>query len=330
MSGSARRWLAPLVPLYRLGLAVRERYLASRPEAIRKLEWPAVSIGNLSTGGTGKTPLTIALARAFVARGMHVDVLSRGYGRAGSGTVWVQEEDSAQHVGDEPVLIARQAGVPVFVDRERYRAGLLAEVQQRPDGLAVHLLDDGFQHRQLHRDVDILLLNRRDWRDTLLPAGNLREKLSAVKRADVVAIPADEPELEIGLRDSGWQGQIWKLWRRMEIPTMNGPAIAFCGIARPEQFFAGLEAAGVRLTRKISFPDHHQYTEKDLKRLTEIMRSTGATTLLTTDKDHARLGRMADDLLLRTVGLRTVIEDEAAALAWLLERLKSSKKNREI
>ncbi|HEX8812326.1 MAG TPA: tetraacyldisaccharide 4'-kinase [Terracidiphilus sp.] len=320
MSGPARPWLTPLVPLYRLG-----QLLTENRKTVQRLNWPVVSIGNLSTGGTGKTPLTIALARALVARCVHVDVLSRGYGRAGTGTTLVQKEDHAKRIGDEPLLIACEAGVPVYVDRERYEAGLLAEAQHRPDGPAVHLLDDGFQHRQLHRDVDILLLNRRDRHDALLPAGNLREELSAVKRADVVAIPADEPELEIELDDSGWRGQIWKLRRRMEIPAVDGPTVAFCGIARPEQFFAGLEAAGVKLAAVLSFPDHHPYTQKDLTRLAATMRSTGASTLLTTEKDNLRLGRMADDLPLRTVGLRTEIEDETAALEWLLERLKSRK-----
>jgi tetraacyldisaccharide 4'-kinase len=325
MTGPAHPWLKPLVPLYRLGLAWREKRLATGREAVCELEWPVVSIGNLSTGGAGKTPLTIALARAFVAEGFHVDVLSRGYGRSGSGTAQVQKECDAKHFGDEPVLIAREAGVPVFVDRERYEAGLLAESEYKPAGPAVHLLDDGFQHRQLHRDVDILLLNRRDWRDTLLPAGNLREELSAIKRADVVAIPADEPELEIELRDSGRQGHIWRLRRQMEIPAVDGPAVAFCGIAQPGQFFAGLEAAEVTLAAILPFPDHHQFTQRDLNRLTATMRSAGASTLLTTEKDYVRLGRMADDLPLRSVKLRTEIEDETAALGWLLDRLKSSK-----
>lgn len=325
MSGPARPWLAPLVPLYRLG-----QFLAESRKIAQQLNWPVVSIGNLSTGGTGKTPLTIALARALAARGVHVDVLSRGYGRAGTSTTLVQKEDRAERIGDEPLLIAREAGVPVYVDRVRYKAGLLAESECSPEGLAVHLLDDGFQHRQLHRDVDILLLNQRDWCDALLPAGNLREELSAVRRADVVAIPIDEPELEIELRESGWLGQTWKLHRRMDLPDLDGPAVAFCGIARPEQFFSGLEAAGVKLAGRISFPDHHPYTQKDLTRLAATLRSSRASTLLTTEKDKVRLGTIADDLPLRTVKLRTEIENEAAALEWLLKSLKSSKTNHDI
>src|ERR1700679_4129202 len=103
MNQFTRAWLAPFMPLYRLGLALRERRLASGREVEWELEWPVVSIGNLSTGGTGKTPLTIALAQALTARGFHVDVLSRGYGRAGSGTTVVQSHGSAQPFGVEPL-----------------------------------------------------------------------------------------------------------------------------------------------------------------------------------------------------------------------------------
>jgi tetraacyldisaccharide 4'-kinase len=314
-----RPWLVPLVPLYRLGQVLMENR-----RTMQRLNWPVVSIGNLSTGGTGKTPLTIALAKALTARGMHVDVLSRGYGRAGTGTALVQKEGPAQQFGDEPVLIARQAGVPVYVDAERYQAGLLAESGQTPEGRAVHLLDDGFQHGQLYREVDILLLNESDWQDRLLPAGNLREDLSAVKRADVVAIPAEETELEPTLRDWGWQGPVWKLHRRMDVPVVDGPAVAFCGIARPEQFFAGLESAGVKLAGRMAFPDHHRYSPADVATL---RRAAGAGPLLTTEKDAVRLGSLADGLPLKTVPLKTEIEDEAAAMEWLIGRLQGGRKN---
>jgi tetraacyldisaccharide 4'-kinase len=330
MSRIARPWLAPLVPLYRLGLALRERRLASGREVEWELEWPVVSIGNLSTGGTGKTPLTIALAQALTARGFHVDVLSRGYGRSDNGTALVQSQGSAQHFGDEPLLIERKAGVPVYVDAERYEAGLLAESEQMADGPAVHLLDDGFQHRQLYRNVDILLLDEHDWRDQLLPAGNLREERNAIERADVVAIPADQPALEAELRSWGWAGPLWRLHRRMDVPATEGPAVAFCGIARPEQFFAGMEAAGVKLAGRISFPDHHAYTQSDLQKLRAALESTGSSILLTTEKDAVRLGEMANDLPLKTVPLRTQIENESAVIDWLIGKIRSFEANRSL
>jgi tetraacyldisaccharide 4'-kinase len=323
-----RPWLAPLVPLYAAGLAWRSRRIESGAETVRRLRWPVVSIGNLSTGGSGKTPLTIALAKALTARGVHVDVLSRGYGRKSKLPGRVDPAGTAAEFGDEPPLIARETGVPVYVAAERYRAGKLAEAEApEVQGRAVHLLDDGFQHRQLHRDVDILLLNGQDWEDSLLPAGSLREPLQAAYRASGIATPADDPALETKLRGGGWQGPILWLHRRMEVPLVDGPVVAFCGIARPEQFFAGLEAAGLHLAARIAFADHHCFTAADLNRLADAARASGAAALLTTEKDRVRLGELAQSipasLPLKTARLRIEIEDEAAALDWLMGRLES-------
>ena len=319
---AARPLFWPLVPVYRLGLALRELQLRTGLKPIRRLRWPVVSIGNLSTGGAGKTPLTIALAKALTARGQHVDVLSRGYGRRRSALpLLVDLYGTAQESGDEPLVIAREARVPVYVATERHEAGLLAE-RDATGQFAVHLLDDGFQHRQLARDVDILLLSRGDLTDHLLPAGNLREPLHAAKRAQVIAIHADEADVETEMKARGWKGQVWRLRRHMEIPHVNGPVAAFCGIARPAQFFQGLESAGLRLAARFAFPDHHRYTEHDLERLVAEARATGATALLTTEKDYIRLGALAAvvpaSLSLQTVSLRIEVEDEEAAIDWLI------------
>jgi tetraacyldisaccharide 4'-kinase len=348
---AARPLLLPFVPLYRLGLALLELALRMGLEKTRRLQWPVISIGNLSTGGSGKTPLTIALAKALAARGVYVDVLSRGYGRRSSALPLLVESDGkAEEFGDEPLLIAREAGVPVYVAVQRYEAGLLAEgvrsqgpreqatpaSKDRSPGapagnegtsqrVCVHLLDDGFQHRQLVRDTDILLLDHRDLADHLLPAGNLRESLRAVERADVIAIPADQPEVADWLKSFAWQGKVWRLRRCMDVPKINGPAVVFCGIARPEQLFEGLERAGVQLAARITFADHHRYTAADLERIAAAARKAGATALLTTEKDHVRLGAFADSLHpsipLQTVPLRIEIEDEAAVIDWLIGRI---------
>src|ERR1039458_3145997 len=188
---SPRKLLLPLVPAYRLALALRAVRLGPKLEPVRRLRWPAVSIGNLSTGGSGKTPLTIALAKMLESRGLRVDVLSRGYGRSSQHATRVDPDGTAAEFGDEPLLIAQETGVPVYVAGQRYDGGLLAESERSADSrFGLHILDDGFQHRQLYRDVDILLLDRRDWEDVLLPAGNLREPLKAARRAGVIAIPA--------------------------------------------------------------------------------------------------------------------------------------------
>jgi len=327
---SARRLLFPLIPLYRLALAFRGLRLRSGLEPVRRLRFPVVSIGNLSTGGSGKTPLTVALAKALARRGLRVDVLSRGYGRQSQLAAPVNPDGTAEEFGDEPLLIARETGVPVYVAPERYNAGLLAEADAQQSAgenhqPVVHLLDDGFQHRQLHRDVDILLLNRHDWQDWLLPAGNLREPLSAAHRASAIAIPANDPKLEDDLRAWGWRGPVLRLRRTMKIPTVNGPIAAFCGIARPEQFFAGLEAAGLKVALRQVFPDHHRYTALDLDRLVAATRDASATALITTEKDLVRLGALAstfpESIPLSAARLRIEIENQAAAIDWLVDRL---------
>jgi len=327
-----RPWLAPLIPFYRLALSVRELRLLSGLEPVRRLRYSAVSIGNLSTGGSGKTPLTIALAQALAARGLRVDILSRGYGRKSKLAARVNPNGVAEDYGDEPLLIARETSLPVYVASQRYDAGLLAEaeVQQttaerRPP--IVHLLDDGFQHRQLARAVDILLLSLRDWQDFLLPAGNLREPLRAIRRAGVIAIPASETELESTLQALGWQGPVWRLRRAMEIPAASGPVAAFCGIARTQQFFTGLEASGIRLAFRVAYPDHHRYTARDLDRLIAAARAAGATAFITTEKDRVRMGNLASvfptSLPLKTARLQIEIEDQAVAIDWLIGRISS-------
>ena len=315
-SSFIRRLLLPLVPLYRLGLTIHGRKLRRTPPL--RLQRPVISIGNLSTGGSGKTPLTIALAKALASRNIQVDVLSRGYGRRSALPLSVDPGGTADLYGDEPLLIARDAGVPVYVASERYEAGLMAE---QTDPKRLHLLDDGFQHRQLHRDADILLLTASDLADALLPAGNLREPLSALSRADVIAVP--EPNLEAKVREWGFTGPIWHLRRTMDVPSIAGPVVAFCGIARPGQFFDGLTAAGLHVASRVAFRDHHRYDGHDLDCLRDAALNVRAAALITTEKDLVRLGPLAATLVLplHTAKLRIEIEDEQAAIDWLLSRV---------
>ncbi|HEX8713302.1 MAG TPA: tetraacyldisaccharide 4'-kinase [Terracidiphilus sp.] len=327
MTAVARPALLPLVPLYRLGLSLRELRLRLRLEKIRRLERPVVSIGSLSAGGAGKTPLTVALAQTLLRRGLQVDVLSRGYGRRSSAPARVNPAGEAEDFGDEPLLIARETGAPVYVAAQRYEAGLLAEAQSG-GAPVIHLLDDGFQHRQLYRDVNILLLDEKDLSaEKLLPAGNLREPLAAMRRATVVAIPAGDgaASLESRLHAQGWQGPVWRIWRLVEAPLIEGSVLAFCGIARPAQFFAGLKSARLQVARQLAFPDHYRYTARDLERIGLEMRAAGATAVVTTEKDRVRLGGMAANFPaeapLHTAKLRVEIEDEDAAITWLQKRI---------
>jgi tetraacyldisaccharide 4'-kinase len=328
-----RPLLLPLVPLYAAGVALREIRLEHGWERVRILWYPVISVGNLSTGGSGKTPLVIALARLLRSEGFAIDVLSRGYGRESRGAAQVRADGIAEEFGDEPLLISRRTGVPVWVGADRYEAGSLAdhhfmqgggEMSGDPVPL-VHLLDDGFQHRQLFRDIDVLLVNSEDLQDSLLPAGNLREPLEAVERASVLAIPADDGDFEEELRGWGWTGPIWRVRRRMRVPDVDGPVAAFCGIARAEQFFAGLEARGLQVVGRRAFADHHRYTKRDVERLLKGARKANARSLITTEKDHVRLGSLAeafgDDLRLRTAELTVEFDDEKSVAAWLRNRL---------
>ncbi len=321
MTHAARPWLWPLVPFYRLGLSLREFQLRAGLKPVQRLRRSVVSVGSLSAGGAGKTPLVIALAKALTARGVQVDVLSRGYGRRRRSALplLVEIHGTAEEFGDEPLEIARATHAPVYVAAERFDAGLLAE---RSAIAGVHLLDDGFQHRQLWRDVDVLQVSGADLTDHLLPAGNLRETLHAAERASIIAIPAEEPELAEQIRSRGWQAQVWSLRRHVDVPLLDGPAAAFCGIARPEQFFARLRGADVQLRECIAMPDHHFYTAADLARIEDKARKAGATVLLTTMKDFVRLGEFSSTLPLKAVPLQCEIVNETAAIDWLIDHVR--------
>jgi tetraacyldisaccharide 4'-kinase len=329
MNTMPRAMLLPLVPAYRLALGLRELRLRMGLEKVRRLQRPVISVGSLSAGGAGKTPMTIALAHALVHRGFQVDVLSRGYGRRSAAGARVDPRGSADVFGDEPLLIAREAGVPVYVAAQRYEAGLLAEADSG-GAPVVHLLDDGFQHRQLYRDVNILLLDEKDLLERLLPAGNLREPMTAVGRATIVGIPAGEAAalLERKLRARRWSGPVWRIGRRMEVPRIAGSVVAFCGIARPRQFFAGLDSAGLQVVERFAFRDHYRFESRDVERIRSAARAARASAIVTTEKDRVRLGELAagfpEETPLVAAKLSIEIEEEDAAIGWLEEQITAT------
>lgn len=322
--------LAPFVPLY--GAAVRAKNLAWDRGRLRakRLPAPVVSIGNLSVGGSGKTPLTIRLAQLLTERGVAVDVLSRGYGRRSKAAERVIAGGSAEQFGDEPLLIAQAAGVPVFVGASRYEAGLVAEQDAvRP---ALHLLDDGFQHRQLGRDVDIVVLHRDDFKGRLLPAGPLREPFSSLSRAQIVAMRQEDRELEPRLRRRGFEGPVWWMERKLEMPRISR-VVAFCGIARQEEFFSGIRTGGVSIATTRAWRDHHRYEPWDIAELIELRRQHGAEAFLTTEKDWVRLSPVQRKTLENAVPLHVAklvvrLLDESAALEQLLGLLPGNLRER--
>jgi tetraacyldisaccharide 4'-kinase len=232
----------------------------------------------------------------------------------------VDAEGDASRFGDEPLLIARATGVPVYVGASRYAAGLLAE--RETGGNGVHLLDDGFQHRQLARDADIVVVHASDFAERLLPIGRLREPLTALRRAAVIVLRSEDAALEREVRELGVGAPVWWQHRRLTVKA-RGRAMAFCGIARPEEFFAGLRALGLELAGARAFRDHHRYDDTDIEDLLRMRRETGAGVCVTTEKDLVRLsaeqrGRLAAEMDLEAARLMVELADEAAAVEQLL------------
>jgi tetraacyldisaccharide 4'-kinase len=281
----------------------------------RHLSWPVVSVGNISAGGSGKTPFVIALAELLLKKGIEIDVLSRGYRRSTSGVMKVDASGTSEQFGDEPLLIARKLQCPVIVGESRYSAGLYVENQHAGGSEnRMHLLDDAFQHRQLHRDFDIVLLNPEDLDDKLLPTGRLRESIASLQRADAIVIDTDFP-LE---RLAKGKFQVWRVHRKTEIPELNSPVVAFCGIARPQRFFSALRSAGVDLCKKITFRDHHRYTAADVRRLTASQSSVPESILVTTEKDAINLGGHLNELRPVVIPMKIELQDPENALEHLL------------
>jgi tetraacyldisaccharide 4'-kinase len=308
--------LAPLELLY--GSLVRARNARFDRTPPQRLGWPVISVGNLSVGGAGKTPFVIGLANLLQHEGLHPDVLSRGYGRSSQAVERVDSAGSAERFGDEPVLIARATGVPVYVGANRYEAGNLAEREGGRDG--VHLLDDGFQHRQLARNLDIVLVHGTDLHQRLLPAGRLREPLASLRRADVIVLRQEDAELESTIRSYvSSECRFWRVRRTLALKTMVKRAVAFCAIARSGEFFDGLIAAGAGIAERISFRDHHRYRAADIERLAKLGRRAGCDAFVMTAKDEVKLdpamrARLNAVAPLSTAGLTVELEDEPAAL----------------
>lgn len=218
----------------------------------KRLPKPVVSIGNIVAGGAGKTPCVIAVAKFLATRGLRVCVLTRGYGRSGSGGE-VNAVD-AERFGDEPVLIKQRVPeATVVAGKNRYENGLHVNCD-------VYLLDDGFQHLQLHRDLDVVI--------DISDARFHREGRDALRDADVVIPRHIQPENLAALRGK--------------------QVFAFAGLANNEQFFAMLREHGVALIGTRDFPDHHAYDRSEIASIKELAR--GADVIVTTEKDAVKLG----------------------------------------
>ena len=314
-----------------------------RPGRQRQLSVPVISVGNVAAGGSGKTPIVAALARLLRDSGRRPAILSRGYARrvSADGVVVVSDGASVlqpvQASGDEPQMLARALpGVRVLVCADRHLAGRLAEDRLGAD---VCILDDGFQHWQLARDVDLVLVGAADVSDRLLPAGRLREPVASARRADAVLAPEEEVAVVAGALNGVLPAQTLFQVRRMypaarllrpfgapatfsAVQGGNRTAVAVAGIARPERFYAAAEAQGWDLREKLAFRDHHWFSAGDVARVETAADAAGAATILTTEKDAVRLESLVTSERWAYLPMEVAIEPADAFRDWLLSRIR--------
>jgi len=311
---STDKLLSLLSPLYRLGVQIRLRLYRSGILRTHRLPHPVVSVGNLTTGGTGKTPLVMYLAQTLRRAGLHPAVLTRGYKGTSEQTGALVSDGSRilltpQECGDEAYLMASKLeGVPIAMGRTRHQSARLTP-GFGDDRKLVFVLDDGYQHFQLERDLNILVLDATDpfGGGKLLPLGKLREPLSAMARADLVVVtrahlPFEQEELETEVRLRNRLAKISYFYHDavalVEIKTgqkvpvrhlFQKKVVAFSGIGNPGVFLKDLAHYQMKVVQKFSFRDHHQFTEGDLAGVGQAASSLGADAVLTTEKDAVRL-----------------------------------------
>jgi tetraacyldisaccharide 4'-kinase len=286
------------------------------------LEGPVISVGNLSTGGSGKTPFVILLGELLKARGISFDVLSRGYGRTSRGVLVVDPAGLPQQFGDEPLLIARKLEIPVIVGEDRFAAGQFAEKKFGPQ---LHLLDDGFQHRALARDFDIVLVTPHDATDHLIPAGRLRESLRSLSRADAVVLASGASPDLFPIQNK----LVWRVRRGLETKSRPIPKrpIVFCGIARPQNFVLQLRAANIDPVAEAIYRDHHAYTERDIHELIALRQQSEAGGFITTEKDAVNLGHYLSAIQpLCVIPVRMELADAPNALDTTLRTINDRKR----
>jgi tetraacyldisaccharide 4'-kinase len=306
--------LSPLILLslpYEWGVRIRTILYAINLRKSKRLPCPVISVGNITVGGTGKTPLVITLAKELTGRGIPMAILSRGYKRKGSSGPLVSDGRtvllSPEEAGDEPFQIAKALkGIPVLIGKDRFSNGQLALKRLNIRGV---LLDDGYQHLQLHRDLNILLIDSEigfgDHHP--LPRGILREPLGHLRRADLFLLTkVEDPDscrpLEEMLREihpsspvfhSHYepQGLIGPNGEWVGLQALKGKkALAVSGIANPAYFSFLLRKCGMEIVREMIFPDHHRFTSKDLMAIEK--ESKEADWIVTTEKDIVKLGEM--------------------------------------
>ena len=341
MNGATKLALAPLSFIY--GLGVRVRNALYRRGMLRTLEVgaPVISVGNLTVGGTGKTPLVEWIANQLAQRDLRVTVLTRGYGRKSSGRVVVSDgsmiRSNVDESGDEPFLLAQNLNgrAAVICDADRVAAARWVIANLRTD---VFILDDAFQHQRIKRDLNVLTIDATNpWGDrSLLPKGKLREPVDELSRADCVvitrAVDSSVNELRSEI-ESKWPGLptfvscieiagLQKLDEMNSSPEVNmmktTPVAAFCGIGNPESFFSLVRGAGYQLKDTSAFRDHYNYQQADIDRLVNHAAHNGAEAVFTTAKDAVKLKSLSFALPCYVVNIAMKIEDDERFLKYII------------
>ncbi len=329
--------LWPLAKVFEAGARTRAYLYRSGRMPQARLGRPVISIGNLSAGGTGKTPFTIWLFEQLRARGLRPAVLTRGYRRPSRRQTLIVRAASSQEArmaGDEVQVMLRHGVAPIGVDAQRLRAGRLLESECSPD---LFLLDDGFQHLELHRDLDIVLIDslRPPWKDQPLPAGLLREPMAALTRAQFAVLTrvqqwTDYEYARARVKITAPRIEVLVARTRIELehtaaaeqtggeeglgeggPPATPLSFAFAGIGNPKAFFADLCLAGVKVIGRRAFRDHHRYSAADLRDLERRAADIGAAELVTTEKDAFNIRpdlRESLAMPLRVAGMRLEVD----------------------
>ena len=323
-------------PFYAAAVRWRNRRYDRGTAAVHRVGVPVVSVGNLTLGGTGKTPAVQTICRILMEQGKRVVILSRGHGGSAQGAIIASDGErilaDSSVAGDEPILLARTLpGIPIVVGRDRRESGKLACEQFAPD---VIVLDDGMQYWQLHRDLDIVVLDAKKpfGSGFVMPMGDLREPASGLNRAGVILLAnarAIDDAHYIALIDRiaklAPSATIFRCAREAVCFTdaLTGERIglewakrrsvlAFCGIGKPISFLDMLDSLGAFVARSVIFPDHYRMSCLDRKRIIDEADACDAQAIVTTEKDIARLGESIDIPTLHALVIRLEIEDGAS------------------